>query len=280
MRKTIVSLFMMFPLIATTAQESKWSLTPQVGLNLTDIGGKDAPDIYKMALGPTAGLEAEWRMGKLIGVSLGAFYSNQGSKTEETRLDEWIMNETSEPYYREYTHRKRLSMHYIAVPVMLNFHVMQGLTLKTGIQLSDLFAARKKGDFTSVFSRTNNPYVKITSDIWGDIDTRHQTYAIGHPLPPISAEDIVDPVWNENSFSTGFRYQCKRYDIAIPIAVSYEYKNIVLGIKYQHGLMAINKPDRGGYDYTNSDKGFYKTSKTDKYYNRNISITLGYRIGK
>jgi hypothetical protein len=54
---------------------------------------------------------------------------------------------------------------------------------------------------------------------------------------------------------------CKSVDVAIPVGISYEYKNISLDARYHFGLTKIDK-----------------TENPDTAHNRYLSLTLGYRF--
>ena len=66
----------------------------------------------------------------------------------------------------------------------------------------------------------------------------------------------------------GITDRCNRIDIAIPIGVSYEYRNFVVEARYNAGLLKV------------FDKFFMGSSlqPVEKIYNSNFSLTIGYKF--
>ena len=52
---------MMFPLVAATAQESNWTLTPKAGMTVSTLAGEDA-EYCSNAIGWTAGVDLGRRL--------------------------------------------------------------------------------------------------------------------------------------------------------------------------------------------------------------------------
>ena len=61
MRKAIVSLLMMLPLVTVVAQESKWTLMPKAGMTVSTLAGEDA-EYCSNAIGWTAGVDLGRRL--------------------------------------------------------------------------------------------------------------------------------------------------------------------------------------------------------------------------
>ncbi len=72
----------------------------------------------KFRYGCTIGAEAGYQLNRLFQPSVGLFYAQQGNKFESTS---W-----SEPVY--------LEMNYLAMPILANFYVTDGIALKVGVQ--------------------------------------------------------------------------------------------------------------------------------------------------
>ena len=72
-------LFGVLPL-AVSAQNPKgrFSVTPMAGINVTGFSGGTV-DMYNYKVRMTAGAEAEYAVNDWLGLSLGAFYSQQGA---------------------------------------------------------------------------------------------------------------------------------------------------------------------------------------------------------
>jgi hypothetical protein len=123
--------------------------------------------------GFVGGLDVEYQAWQQIGISFGAFYSNQGYSYGEV----------------EGLGKVTQSLHFINIPVLVNFYIepniLPGLAIKAGVELGYLVSGKFKDNHTTL---TN------TSDF-------------------------------------------KRVNISIPAGISYNYRHIVLDLRYNIGLM-------------------------------------------
>jgi len=110
----------------------------------------------------------------------------------------------------------RVQMDYVNIPLTLNFYPIRnaGLALKAGIQVG--FAARKRLKMDGV--EYNADYVR---QLW------------------MTHFGRIVPVYVESELSRQFN----KVDFAIPLAVSYEFKNVVLEARYNLGLTNVMKDD-------------------------------------
>ncbi len=198
MKKILIVAVCVLGTLAAKAQTDPgtFTLKPMVGLNMAKMSNMED---YSMKAGAVAGVEAEYRVNNLLGVSAGLLYSMQGAKWSE---DDW-----SDKYLLE----------YINIPILANFYVWKGLSVKAGLQPGFLVKAKNKYDFGS-----------------GDKET-------------------VDV---KESFN--------KFDLSIPIGVSYEYNSFVLDLRYNIGVTDMWDFD-DDYDGDNSKNGV-------------LSITLGYKF--
>lgn len=115
MKKIIAMAALVLSSVGAFAQYSAgdFTLQPKVGLNCTSITGDNDAD-YKA--GFVGGLEAEYHVNPLVGISAGVLYSMQGAKA------------TLEGKEMKY------NMDYVNIPILANFYVTKGLALKAGIQ--------------------------------------------------------------------------------------------------------------------------------------------------
>ena len=115
MKKIIAMAALALSSVGAFAQYSAgdFTLQPKVGLNCTSITGDNDAD-YKA--GFVGGLEAEYHVNPLVGISAGVLYSMQGAKA------------TLEGKEMKY------NMDYVNIPILANFYVTKGLALKAGIQ--------------------------------------------------------------------------------------------------------------------------------------------------
>lgn len=100
----------------TNTATSVTTLTPKVGLNISNVtDGGDKP-----RFGLAFGAELECMVSKMVGLSTGAFYSQQGYRTDV---------ETG--YGKAHC---TLQLDYLNFPILLNAHVSKRFTIKLGVQ--------------------------------------------------------------------------------------------------------------------------------------------------
>ena len=110
---------------------------------------------------------------------------------------------------------------YANIPIMANVYVLPGLALKAGVQPGFRLKAKMETD--------NGSY---------DID---EFYKLAGMLIP------------------GEEPKINKFDLAIPVGISYEYENVVLDARYNWGLLKVENIGPA-------------------YYNRVFEVTLGYKF--
>ncbi len=85
-----------------------FTIQPKVGLNCSTL----TEDGAHCKAGFVGGVEGEYHVSPLVGVSAGVLFSMQGAK------DSYI----------------KLNMNYVNIPILANFYVAKGFALKVGIQ--------------------------------------------------------------------------------------------------------------------------------------------------
>ena len=110
---------------------------------------------------------------------------------------------------------------YANIPIMANVYVLPGLALKAGVQPGFRMKAKMKTDDGSY-----------------DID---EFYRLAGMLIP------------------GEEPKVNKFDLAIPVGISYEYENVVLDARYNWGLLKVENIGPA-------------------YYNRVFEVTLGYKF--
>ncbi len=107
-------------------QGGEFTIQPKVGLNATSTTAEKG----KFKAGFVGGVEGEYHINKLIGLSAGVLYSQEGAKFEKSDLglnDDLIFK-----------------MNYINVPILANFYVANGLAVKAGVQAGFKVSAKAK----------------------------------------------------------------------------------------------------------------------------------------
>lgn len=200
MKKAMLMMAVLTASLTAMAQheEGDFLVQPKVGLNIATLSDAD-----KTIGDLNFGIEAELMVTDYFSLSAGAIVSNQGGKYNDDT-------------YGSYT----VDLDYVNVPVMANFYILPGLSLKAGVQPSYRMKAKVKTDGATY-----------------DMD---QFYAL------LSGTGIEED------------FKVKKFDLSIPVGISYEYQNVVLEARYNWGVTKI--------------------MDNDSFYNRVFQLTLGYKF--
>lgn len=132
MKKTLLALIAISMSLTVSAQRlspGSLTLTPRLGLNASGYEGDDNEDLsYKV--GFTCGAELEYYIKNWLGISGGLVYSMQGCSVDDTDYN--------------------INSDYINIPCLVNFHVGDHFTLKTGLQPGINLNTKVSGDGVSV----------------------------------------------------------------------------------------------------------------------------------
>jgi hypothetical protein len=113
-----------------------------------------------------------------------------------------------------------VDLDYVHVPILASYYVLPGLAVKAGVQPGFKMRAKAKLDDRTI-----------------DLD---ELYKLGSNM---LGEDI----------------KVSKFDLSIPVGISYEYKNIVLDARYNWGLLKV-------------------MNVGDAFYNRCFMLSLGYKL--
>lgn len=255
-KKTIIIMalagLLLWPAIGQA--QGRFSVTPHVGINLSNIGGQGHYDVFSTRVGFTGGVDAEYRFIPQFGVSLGVAYSKQGCNTNEVhRLEGPTMDINSRIKSRQ--------LHYLVAPLLLNLHLGKGFTLKAGAQVGYLMWARNSKLTYGYWGRFPESY------IYGPVRvTNSYYYSDGRMAPEPSRESLDKNVENveelrqkssEDAIDSYHRFYC-----AIPLGLSYEYKRVVVDARYYYNLVKI-----------------VRAQPDNVMDNQCLSLTVGYRLG-
>lgn len=122
MKKIVLALVAMMAVVSVNAQQMY--LKPMVGANMTKFVGDVSHQ--KMKVGIVAGAEFGYNLSQQFGISAGLLYAIQGSKTDGAD--------------------KNLNVDYLNIPILANYSIIPGLSIKAGPQIGILTRA-KYGDY-------------------------------------------------------------------------------------------------------------------------------------
>lgn len=133
MKKFLIMAAMVLSSAGAFAQYSggEFTIQPKIGLNVSNLSNYDDSD-YKAGL--VAGVEAEYHINNWFAISGGLLYSQQGAD----------YTNKSNHFQSKFTTK----LDYLNIPILANFYVAKGLSLKAGVQPGFLLSA--KNDNTSI----------------------------------------------------------------------------------------------------------------------------------
>ena len=219
MKKLLFVLSLFFLSLTIQAQvDSYWRLYPKIGFTLAKFpndkfysGDRELSDYtarYKQ--GMTGGLEIAYEHG-VASFMAGVMYSNRGTKYNDyTYEDAGLIEKVSGIQY---------TLHYLEIPLMTGYEIMEGLKIKAGIQPGFLLKAK--------FMQS-----KITSEKQKD----GQAKVIATEETDRDASDMF-----------------KKFDFSIPVGISYEFSNVVIDARYVFGVTEnsdLIKARNGGFTFT------------------------------
>lgn len=244
-KNIIVTLLVSLFSLSISAQYTKgdFFIQPKLGFNMSKFVGSGLLYSPKWKAGYEAGVEAEWFVSTHNSLSFGLAYRQIGCG--------FNYKEIHDMWYKKSTDKlERLNMNYIALPVMYNFYVKPHLAFKIGVEVSGLLTAKLHA----------HSYGKIADPLPGN-----DGYS--------SDDDVTKYVWHDFSHheTTEKNNDFKRVCVAIPVGISYDYKQFVMT-----GIVHIDLNRIYTYDKIYIPGG----GMSDKHGLRNlyIGITAGYKF--
>jgi hypothetical protein len=184
-------------------EEGESTFQPRIGITMSTV--TDEEDA-KMKLNLTYGIEFEYYVSDKLGLAAGVLFTNQGYQSDYYNLDN-----TKETM--------KLDNYYTAIPITVNYYLIEGLAIKAGIQP----ALRVKTRF------------KMGSE-------------------KLDLDDYLDLLFTNKEVTLN------KFDLSIPVGLSYEYNRVTLDARYNIGLTKL---------YSGID---------DSSRNSVITVTLGYKL--
>lgn len=175
--KKLVLMLMLFGSLVAWAQQKPgtWSITPKIGLNISNptnhppfyvgvVIEEIMPDdgmIHQAGFsmnrhtmttataiksGWAGGVEAQYQFNLRLGVSLGAYYSQQGVRYDDITLGDAALPAGQDPTRLGIAKQMNAKIDYITMPILLNCYVYKGLALKVGLQPAYNVMAEARAD--------------------------------------------------------------------------------------------------------------------------------------
>lgn len=219
MKKLLIVLSLFFLSLTVKAQvESYWRIYPKLGFTLAKFpndkfySGDKAVSEYtaRYKQGMTGGVEVAYEHGVATFMA-GLMYANRGTKYNDyTYEDAGTIEKVTGIQY---------TLHYLEIPLMTGYEILEGLKIKAGIQPGFLLKAKfMQSKIISEKQKGGQTTIAMTEETDRD------------------ASDMF-----------------KKFDFSIPVGISYEFSNVVLDARYVFGVTEnsdLIKARNGGFTFT------------------------------
>ena len=118
MKKILLSLAVSLVALVSMAQNGAGnnSIKPMVGMTLSSLFGQNSNNVDSR-IGFAAGAEFEHQFNRVFALSAGIMYQQQGTKVKDEEQNKY-----------------NTRLDYVNVPILANFYVWKGLSVKAGLQ--------------------------------------------------------------------------------------------------------------------------------------------------
>ena len=184
--------------LAQSQETGRWSVTPRVGINSSNMSGQDVYVDFnglvkpKRQIGFVAGALVEYRYMKPLSTAVGVWYSREGFRYKDIGDD---------------AHTNLDLLNFSAVE---NFYIADGLAIKAGLQLGYLLNVKSVVDGRS--EDIGNSFKKLNVSIPIGLSYEYRNvvldarYNIG--LTNLCDVELLDEKWRANSLwlTAGYRF--------------------------------------------------------------------------
>jgi hypothetical protein len=144
MKKILFIFALMTASVAVQAQHEEGDITiqPRVGITFSTISGNDLlTDDAKMKTNLTYGFEGEYFITDKFSLAGGLLFTNQGYK-----FDYYEIYNSDLESRDQIKKTAKLNNYYAALPITLNYYLLEGLAVKAGVQPAFRVKTKMKGD--------------------------------------------------------------------------------------------------------------------------------------
>ena len=184
--------------LAQSQETGRWSVTPRVGINSSNMSGQDVYVDFnglvkpKRKIGFVAGAEVEYRYMQPLSTALGVWYSGEGFR------------------YTEIDGDAHTNLDFLNFSAVENFYIADGLAIKAGLQLGYLLNVKSVVDGRS--EDIGNSFKKLNVSIPIGLSYEYRNvvldarYNIG--LTNLCDVELLDEKWRANSLwlTAGYRF--------------------------------------------------------------------------
>ena len=182
-----------------------WSVIPHVGVSISSLLGGSG--IYEIGIEQGTEVKTHALLGFVGGADV--MYQASDAVSLSAGLSFVQAGCKLEDYTDEYTivYDRNLRMNYVTMPILIHSYLLPGLSVKAGIEPTLLVSAK-------------NHEVQQSYEV--DKEGKKSNF-------------------HEDEFTIDMKNRMRKFGLSIPVGVSYEYENVVLGALYHVGVFNIYK---------------------------------------
>ena len=207
MKRIAVLIVLVTSTLVSMAQNKPgtWSVIPHVGVSISSLLGGSG--IYEVGDNMTVEVKPHALLGFVGGADV--MYQASDAVSLSAGLSFVQAGCKLEDYTDEYTivYDRNLRMNYVTMPILIHSYLLPGLSVKAGIEPTLLVSAK-------------NHEVQQSYEV--DKEGKKSNF-------------------HEDEFTIDMNNRMRKFGLSIPVGVSYEYENVVLGALYHVGVFNIYK---------------------------------------
>lgn len=201
-------LFAVLPLgmQAQTEEEARWSITPHVGFNSSNMSGQDVIQIGSLSgtselvkpkrqIGFVAGVEADYCYMKSLSTAVGIWYSREGFR------------------YKEIDGNAHTNLDFLNFSAVENLYVADGLAIKAGLQVGCMLKAKSYLDGNSEDSGNLYKKCNLSIPVGASYEYHHMVLDVRYNIGLTNLCDIklLNEKWRTNSLwvTLGYKFDIR-----------------------------------------------------------------------